>query len=185
MMFPFLSTAISNLTKKPSTEPFPNPEAMGLPGYRGRIVFDGDKCVDCGMCIKVCSPQSITTEVEETDDEYIITRHFDLTSCTFCAYCQDFCDSKAIILSPDYHMVSERHENLISTGVTHKKKIAGLISCDTAGCIFCGLCMRNCPNHTIKVDRATKTWTVDHSNCIKCGICIKKCPKKVLSFKED
>ena len=55
MMFPFLKKAVTNAFTKPSTEAFPCPEAEGLGKYRGRIAFDGEKCIDCGMCIKVCA----------------------------------------------------------------------------------------------------------------------------------
>ena len=184
MMFPFFGTAIGNLFEKPSTEKFPCPEDMGMKGYRGRISFDGTKCVDCGMCIKVCAPMAITREVEEVDGGYNIKREFNLTSCTFCAYCQDFCSTKAIQLTQDYHMVAEDPEDLIVKGETFKKKVLGKLACDVDNCVFCGLCMRNCPEQAITVDRATKTWSVNHDECVKCGLCIEKCPKKVLSFKE-
>ncbi len=182
MMFPFLGTAVGNLFNKPSTENFPCPEAEGLPGYRGRISFDGTKCVDCGMCIKVCAPMAITTECIEEDGKYRIKRWFDLTSCTFCSYCADFCGPKAITFTPDYHMVAEDPKDLVVTGETIKNIVTGKLTCDIENCIFCGLCLRNCPEQVLTVDRATKTWSVDHSRCVKCGLCIEKCPKKVLSF---
>jgi len=184
MMFPYLTTALTNLFRKPSAEPFPNPEDMGKPRYRGRISFDADKCVDCGMCIKVCAPLAITREEEEVEGGTNIKRSFNMTSCTFCAYCQDFCGTKAIQLTPDYHMVAEDPEDLITVGTTFKKKVLGKLACDIDNCIYCGLCMRSCPEQAITVDRTTKTWTVDHDKCVKCGMCITKCPKKVLSFKE-
>lgn len=182
MMFPFLKTAVTNAFTKPSTEKFPNPEDMGAPAYRGRIVFHADRCTDCGSCIKVCAPKAITRTEEPGEGGKYITRSFDLTSCTFCSTCADFCDEGSIELSPDYHMVATDAKDLIVSGVTFKKDIAGEITCNLDGCIYCGLCMRNCPQKIITVDRKTKTWTIDHSGCVKCGICIGKCPKKVLSF---
>ena len=47
MIFPYLETAIKNLTKKPLTEAFPCPEDMGAERYRGRISSDPEVCVDC------------------------------------------------------------------------------------------------------------------------------------------
>ena len=184
MMFPYLSTALTNLFRKSSCKPFPDPEDMGMPKYRGRISFDADKCVDCGMCIKVCAPMAITREESEAEGGMNIKRSFNMTSCTFCAFCQDFCAPKAIQLTQDYHMVAEDASELITSGVTFKKKVLGRLSCDQDNCIYCGLCMRNCPEQAISVDRTSKAWSVDHDKCIKCGMCISKCPKKVLSFKE-
>ncbi len=184
MMFPFLKKAITNAFTKPSTEAFPCPEGEGLGNYRGRIAFDGEKCIDCGMCIKVCSPAAIELEREADDGGEHIWRTFDLTSCTFCATCVDFCEEGAIQMTKDYHMVGTKHEDLLVKGVTFKKKIIGDLTCDIDNCIYCGLCARNCPQNAITVDRTTKTWQVDHEKCVKCGICIGKCPKKVLSFAE-
>ena len=183
-MFPYLTKALKNLFSKPSTSVFFKPEDNGMPDYRGRIAYDPEKCTDCGMCIKVCSPGAITRVSEEVEGGEKITRSFDMTSCTFCAMCQDFCEEKAIHLTNDYHMVAEDPKDLVTTGVKIKEKVLGDLVCDTDNCIFCGLCMRNCPQEAITVDRKEKTWVVDHEKCVKCGKCISKCPKKVLSFKE-
>ena len=181
MMFPFLKTAVQNAFSKPSTEAFPCPEAEGLGEYRGRIAFNPESCVDCGMCIKVCAPSAITREVEETEGGKLITRTFDLTSCTFCATCADFCEEGSIKMTKDYHMVGTKHEDLIVSGTTFKKDL-GTLTCDTENCIYCGLCARNCPEGALTVDRKTKTWQINEELCVQCGKCIGKCPKKVLSF---
>lgn len=185
MMFPFLKTAVTNLFREPATEAFPNPEARGLGAYRGRISFNPDSCVDCGECIKVCAPIAITRTEEAVEGGKNITRSFDLTSCTFCGTCQDFCDEGSIKLTSDYHMVAEDPADLVVSGVTFKKDIPGHIFCDLSGCIYCGLCAKNCPQNVITVDRKTKTWRINYEGCVKCGKCIEKCPKKVLSFSEE
>ena len=185
MMFPFLKTAITNLFREPATEVFPNPEAEGLGEYRGRIAFNPESCVDCGECIKVCAPIAITRTEEPAEGGVNITRSFDLTSCTFCGTCQDFCEEGSIKLTKDYHMVAEDPADLVVSGVTFKKDIPGHIFCDLSGCIFCGICAKTCPQSVITVDRKTKTWKIDYEGCVKCGKCITKCPKKVLSFSEE
>ncbi len=185
MMFPFLKKAVGNLFSAPSTEAFPNPEARGLGKYRGRIAYDPEKCTNCGNCIRVCSPIAITTKEEKGEGGRYITRYFDLTSCTFCATCADFCDEGAITMTNDYHMVAEDPKDLTVSGTAFIKDIEGHITIDQSGCIYCGLCARNCPQQTIKVDRASKSWKIDLEQCVKCGICIGRCPRKVLSFKDQ
>ncbi|MBQ8506902.1 MAG: 4Fe-4S binding protein [Clostridia bacterium] len=181
MNFPFLKEAIFNLFSKPSTVKFPKVDVQAKPGYRGRLSYDPEKCLNCGMCIRVCSPGSITRTVEKVPEGDKITYTFDHTSCTFCAMCQDFCSSKAITLTTDYHMVAcDKHE-LITVGTRIKKKPKGKLTCGDA-CVYCGLCARNCPESAITVVRAEKSWAVDAGKCAQCGICIEKCPKKCLSF---
>ncbi len=181
--FPFLKEAVCNLFSKPSTVNYPKVQVEAAPKYRGRIAYDAEKCVNCGMCIKVCSPGAITRTSEDVPEGEKITYEFDLTSCTFCGMCQDFCTTDAIELTGDYHMVATDPADLISRGSRIKKKVAGKLACGDA-CVYCTLCAKQCPEGAITVDRANKTWEVDEEKCVKCGICIDKCPKKCLSFAE-
>ena len=181
MIFPYLKEAVWNLFSKPSTVEFPKVNVDAKPGYRGRIAYDAEKCINCGMCMKVCSPGAITRTVEPVEGGDRITYTFDLTSCTFCAMCSDFCSSKAIALTEDYHMVACDKAELRTVGSRIKAKPAGKLTCGEA-CVFCGLCARNCPEGAITVVRAEKSWMVDESKCVKCGLCMGKCPKKCLSF---
>ena len=183
MKLPFLKEAVSNLFSKPSTVEFPKVSSEAKPNYRGRIAYDPEKCVNCGMCIKVCSPAAITRTTEDVEGGEKITYEFDLTSCTFCGMCQDFCSEKAIRLTEDYHMVELDKHDLVSTGYRIKEKVKGKLTCGDS-CVFCGMCVRVCPAGALTVDRATKTWKVDESKCVQCGLCIGKCPKKCLSFEE-
>lgn len=183
-MIPFLKVALTNLFSKPSTVKYPYVPVEAKPRYRGRIAYDGDKCVNCGMCVKVCSPGAINRIYKDTEDGQDITYEFDHTSCTFCGMCQDFCDEGAITLTADYHMVATDPEDLIVRGVCHKVNPKGNISCNKDLCVYCTLCAKKCPSGAITVDRAAKTWTVNLGKCTKCGACIKTCPKKAVYFAE-
>ena len=79
MKFPFLKEALSNVVSKPSTVRFPAVNVDAKPDYRGRIAYDPEKCVNCGSCIKVCSPQAITRTYEDVEGGQKITYEFDLT----------------------------------------------------------------------------------------------------------
>jgi len=183
MKLPFLPIALKNAFSKPSTVNFPAEMHDAKPNYKGRIAYDPEKCVNCGMCIKVCAPEAITRTFEETPEGTKITYAFDMCSCTFCGTCQDFCEEKAITLTGDYHLTATDPKDLVTVGSRIKQIPKGDLICGDA-CVFCGLCAKVCPEGAITVDRATKTWTCDHSKCVKCGKCIAKCPKKTLSFAE-
>lgn len=123
---PYLGTALGNLFKKPVTEAFPAgdpPKAQ--PGYRGRITYDASKCINCGMCERVCAPHCMTrTQVPAPGGEpgdMQITFTFDMTSCTFCGLCADFCSRKCITLTDDYMMTGTCHEDFLVSGTFIKK----------------------------------------------------------------
>lgn len=127
-MFPFLKEAVSQLFSKPSTERFPFVPKDAPEHYRGRIIFHADRCINCGLCMRVCSPSAITKTIEKVEEGDKVTMEFDLTSCTFCETCADFCSKNAIEMSKDYCMVARDSNDLIVRGTFIKappvKKVA-------------------------------------------------------------
>lgn len=208
MDFPFVKEAISQLFSKPSCAMYPAVPSEAAPNYRGRIVYHADKCLGCGMCERVCSGGAITRVIEKVEEGDKITLSFNLGSCTFCATCADFCSTKAIEFTGDYHMIATKEEDLIVTG-THirpaKKPAAkpaaaapaaesaapactvmprddGKPVCDSSKCVFCTLCAKKCPQGALEVDRANKTWKCNYDECIACGACAAACPKKAIEL---
>lgn len=205
MDFPFIKLAIRQLFSKPSCAMYPDVPSEAAEGYRGRIVYHADRCIGCGMCERVCAGGAITRVLEKTDEGTRITLSFDLGSCTYCSHCADFCSTKAIELTRDYHIVATKSEDLIVTGTTFRpapKKSApktaaaesvcaadefavearedGKPVCDEQKCVYCTLCAKKCPQGAIEVVRVEKIWKCDYDACIACGLCAEACPKNAI-----
>ena len=123
---PYIGTALGNLFRKPNTMKFPVGDAPAAqPGYRGKIAYDPNKCINCGMCMRVCAPQAITREIKTLDNgDQEITFTFDMTSCTFCGTCADFCSQHTITMTDDYMIVGTKPEDFLVGGTFIKKKPA-------------------------------------------------------------
>lgn len=123
MMLPYLTQALRNLFRRPATEAFPKGEPpRAAEGYRGRIVYKPELCINCGMCLRVCAPQCMTrTIVPLENGDQQITLSFDQSSCTFCSLCADFCGRKAIELTDDYMLVGTQPEDFVVSGTFVKK----------------------------------------------------------------
>lgn len=121
MRFPFVKEALSQLFKKPSTELYPVVDKEVADGYRGKIAFDASKCINCGMCIRVCAPGAITRNINKVEEGDEITFQFYMGSCTFCQMCVDFCGRKAISMTKEYAMIAESEEELMVRGTFLKK----------------------------------------------------------------
>ena len=60
--------------------------------------------------------------------------------------------------------------------------LKGSIAIDPSTCILCGMCSRNCPCGAIAVDKAVRTWSINHFRCIQCQYCARTCPKGSLTM---
>lgn len=122
MKFPYAGNALKDFFSKPSTERYPKVKKEAPKGYRGKISYDPEKCIACGMCIKVCSPGAITmTKGEKNDEGQLIEMKFNLNSCTFCQMCADFCPRGAIELTTQYSMIATDKNELVVSGSFIKK----------------------------------------------------------------
>lgn len=206
MGLPFIKEAITQLFSKPSTELYPFVQKDAPEGYRGRIVFYGDKCIGCGMCERVCAGGAISTHiVEEQENGTVFARRFFLGSCTFCNTCAEYCSTHAIELSKDYHMVARTEDELVVEGNFFKKKIVKPAA-PPAKPAPAPEAPAGAPAPAAKraetedeeessescyVD-APKEWKApekrsdgkpvnDHEKCIHCGLCARNCPMAAIT----
>jgi len=99
---PTLSTVLSNLFKKPATNPFPKSEPVPVPeGFRGKLVYYPDKCVGCRLCVMVC-PAGVIEYVPEVRK---VT--FWLGRCVFCQQCVDVCPVEALEMSDEFLLATD------------------------------------------------------------------------------
>ena len=110
MAMPKMFTRVlKNLISKPATVRYPFVKPEPVPGTRGNICFDMDKCDFCLDCERVCPSMSIKVYLEDKKIEY---HPF---SCMYCHLCVRACMQRAIIASevvrgPDYNKVIEVYE---------------------------------------------------------------------------
>jgi hydrogenase-4 component H len=77
--------------------------------FRGRPIFDADKCVGCAGCANNCPAREIL--VFDPCQEVRILKYLG-RRCTFCGRCADVCPEKAITMSRDFEMGTDRIADL-------------------------------------------------------------------------
>jgi len=84
--------AFSSIFKKPATQKYPFVKASVAEGFRGKQIFDIEKCISCGLCSRDCPANAIEMVQVEGKNRPL----FHLDRCVFCYQCADSCPKNAI-----------------------------------------------------------------------------------------
>jgi len=101
-----------HLFKKRATlmYPFGDREKIPVPeGLRGKISFNRDLCIGCGLCARFC-PSGAAELVEDEKGKRPI---FHIDRCLFCAQCEEVCPRKAITLTKTFEIAGFDRSNLV------------------------------------------------------------------------
>ena len=98
------------------------PEEIWEPtgSYRGRPVLvddqDGERCVACGLCSRVCPALAIEVQAAETEkskERYPVKFEINMLRCIFCGFCEEVCPEEAIVMSKDIELIFTSQEQAI------------------------------------------------------------------------
>lgn len=130
-----LGTLIKQLFSKPATNPFPvkympasvtavlekvaagkakiHPPIPTPKDLRGKIAYDRDTCIGCGLCATVC-PAAVIELYQPEDAEKRKIRMY-VARCTFCAQCVDVCPVNCLSTTEEFLLADADRfsENLV------------------------------------------------------------------------
>lgn len=96
-----IAQVIKSLFKKPATILYPQ-DKSGMPKhFRGKIVFEPDKCVGCKLCMRDCPSDAIKI-IKAGDKQF--AAEFDLSKCIYCGQCVDSCFKKALSYTGEFEL---------------------------------------------------------------------------------
>jgi formate hydrogenlyase subunit 6/NADH:ubiquinone oxidoreductase subunit I len=102
-------TLLMSLFKKPATVLYPAVKVKMPDKFRGKLVFDANKCIGCKLCMKDCPTGAITIKkVGEKKFECTI----DLAKCVYCAQCVDSCPKNALRSTAEFELASLHRDKL-------------------------------------------------------------------------
>lgn len=91
---PRSTTKFLEKVKKGETKIIPPVEVPSE--FRGKIVYDREKCIGCQLCIKVCPSDAIEFVPEKKKIKIYVAR------CTFCSQCNDVCPVRCLSMSDEF-----------------------------------------------------------------------------------
>ncbi|MDR1307755.1 MAG: RnfABCDGE type electron transport complex subunit B [Treponema sp.] len=142
----------------------------GLKTCRGAKLAGGTKlcawgCIGFGDCAAVCKFGALSMG---KDGLPVVN----WSKCTGCKACVTECPQAILRLIP-----KDRETTLALCSNRSPVRAAIRKTC-RAGCIKCGICVKNCPEQCIVIDNGIPV--VDYGKCTACGTCEQKCPTRVM-----
>ncbi len=115
-----LGLTLKQMFKPKFTRQYPEERWIPEGSYRGRPVLvqeeDGERCVACGLCSRVCPALAIEVRAAETEKEkerYPEKFEINMLRCIYCGFCEEVCPEEAIVMSKDYELVFGSQEEAI------------------------------------------------------------------------
>ncbi|MDL2270616.1 4Fe-4S binding protein [Methanobrevibacter sp. OttesenSCG-928-I08] len=162
-----------------------------------------ENCVKCKICVQSCpiscinsidSASVIKPDQEDLGINYSLIKNdlphrtlrmkeisIDLSGCTACGYCAEYCPTGAISLEPASFFKDEDITfDEEKTYPTINKKL----------CIGCGSCVNLCPEDVISLKRYlgpiinTRELVLNQDVCVNCYLCEENCPVEAIKLED-
>ncbi len=115
-----LGLTFKQMFKPKFTRQYPEEKWEPTGSYRGRPVLvneeDGERCVACGLCSRVCPALAIEVQAGETErnkERYPEKFEINMLRCIFCGFCEEVCPEEAIVMSKDYELIFASQDDAI------------------------------------------------------------------------
>lgn len=115
-----LALTFKEMFKPKFTRQYPEERWEPTGSYRGRPVLveeeDGERCVACSLCSRVCPALAIEVQAAETDkdkERFPAKFEINMLRCIYCGYCEEVCPEEAIVMSKDYELIFTSTEDAV------------------------------------------------------------------------
>lgn len=110
-----LGITLRHWFEKDITIQYPEEPAQLFPGFRGCLVFEFEKCIACGLCMKACPNRVLSFETEkdeETGKKKLMQYTIDLQYCMFCNFCVEVCPKDCLGFSHDFELAKYSRDDI-------------------------------------------------------------------------
>jgi formate hydrogenlyase subunit 6/NADH:ubiquinone oxidoreductase subunit I len=101
---------VKSLFKKPITEKYPFAPSPAPEHFRGKLIYNPEKCTGCQLCMKDCPANAIEIlTIDKVNKKFIM--RYDVDRCAFCSQCVLNCRFNCLEMSDDqWELASTKKE---------------------------------------------------------------------------
>jgi formate hydrogenlyase subunit 6/NADH:ubiquinone oxidoreductase subunit I len=105
-----LGDVVKSFFKKPVTEKYPFEKSETPAHFRGKLVWDPEKCSGCQLCVKDCPSNAIELiTIDKVNKKFVM--RYNLDRCTYCAQCVLNCRFGCLEMSEEqWELASTKRE---------------------------------------------------------------------------
>jgi NADH-quinone oxidoreductase subunit I len=184
-----LRQTIKSTIHRPNTVMYPW-EKLVLPDvYRGRPGLIFEKCIGCGICMRICPNRCIDLlevedikAVEGQPKKKVKRPRVNVGRCMMCGYCAEYCPTKAMIVTPEYELASFTREEIIFD--PYKLQYPGVPGNEVHILEVLPAELKKGgvePRENLLNKDIPK---LEDKKCISCSRCAKECPVDAIEMKE-
>lgn len=188
-MYLTLKQMFKSTIHKPQTVLYPWEKLVVPDVFRGRPGLIFDKCIGCGICMRICPNRCIDLllvddlkTVEGKAPEKVKRPRVNVGRCMMCGYCAEYCPTNAMIVTPEYELASFTREEIIFD--PYKLQWPGVPGNEVH-------IMEVLPSELKKGVMVPRPSTenkdlpvLEEKKCISCSRCAKDCPVEAIVMKE-
>lgn len=80
-------------------------------GFRGKPVYDYDKCIGCTACAVACPSNAINVKLDKDINKLVW--EFNCARCIFCGRCDEVCPTNAVVQSEQFELAVKFDKNAL------------------------------------------------------------------------
>ena len=187
-MYITMKQFIKACVNRPQTVLYPWEKLVLPDAFRGRPGLIFDKCIGCGICMRICPNRCI--DLVEVDDlkknegepvKKVKRTRVNVGRCMMCGYCAEYCPTDAMIVTPDYELATYTREEAIFDPykLQHEWKPGYEVHIEEVLPSEVG--KKTTPSRRIEHKDIPE---VEDKKCIGCSRCAKDCPVDAVKMVE-
>jgi len=110
-----LGITLKHFFEKNITVQYPEERPVLYERFRGCLVFEFEKCIACGLCVRSCPNNVLSMEIvkdENTKKNKLMSYTIDLQYCIFCNYCVEVCPRSCLYFNHDFELSRFNREEI-------------------------------------------------------------------------